>query len=165
MLQRSAKEIIPMSGRIEARLKELGIALPAQAAAAANYVPFVVTGNLVFVSGQLPFANGELRHKGIVGAGVSVDDAQAAARLCALNLIAQVKAAVEDLDMVARVVRLGGFVASAPSFTDQSKVVNGASDLMVEVFGETGRHARAAVGVAVLPLGAAVEVEGMFEVF
>jgi enamine deaminase RidA (YjgF/YER057c/UK114 family) len=154
-----------MSGRIEARLKELGIALPAQAAPAANYVPFVVTGNLVFVSGQLPFANGELRHKGIVGAGVSVEDAQAAARLCALNLIAQVKSAVEDLDMIARVVRLGGFVASAPSFTDQSKVVNGASDLMVEVFGEPGRHARAAVGVAVLPLGAAVEVEGVFEVF
>jgi enamine deaminase RidA (YjgF/YER057c/UK114 family) len=154
-----------MSGRIEARLKELGIALPAAAAAAANYVPFVATGNLVFVSGQLPFENGQLRHKGIVGAGVSVEDAQAAARLCALNLIAQVRTAVGDLDMVARVIKLGGFVASAPNFTDQSKVVNGASDLMVEVFGDLGRHARAAVGVAALPLGVSVEIDGVFETF
>jgi enamine deaminase RidA (YjgF/YER057c/UK114 family) len=154
-----------MSGRIEARLKELGIALPAAAAAAANSVPFVATGNLVFVSGQLPFENGQLRHKGIVGAGVSVEDAQAAARLCALNLIAQVRTAVGDLDMVARVIKLGGFVASAPNFTDQSKVVNGASDLMVEVFGDLGRHARAAVGVAALPLGVSVEIDGVFETF
>jgi enamine deaminase RidA (YjgF/YER057c/UK114 family) len=154
-----------MSGRIEARLKELGIALPTAAAPAANYVPFVVTGNLVFVSGQLPFENGQLRHKGIVGAGVSVEDAHAAARLCALNLIVQVKAAVGDLDKVARVVKLGGFVASAPTFIDQPKVVNGASDLMVEVFGEPGRHARAAVGVASLPLGVAVEIDGVFETF
>jgi enamine deaminase RidA (YjgF/YER057c/UK114 family) len=154
-----------MSGRIEARLKELGIALPAATAAAANYVPFVATGNLVFVSGQLPFENGQLRHKGIVGAGVSVEDAQAAARLCALNLIAQVRTAVGDLDMVARVIKLGGFVASAPNFTDQSKVVNGASDLMVEVFGDLGRHARAAVGVAALPLGVSVEIDGVFETF
>lgn len=154
-----------MSGRIEARLKELGIALPAAAAPAANYVPFVATGNLVFVSGQLPFENGQLRHKGIVGAGVSVEDAQAAARLCALNLIAQVRTAVGDLDMVARVIKLGGFVASAPNFTDQSKVVNGASDLMVEVFGDLGRHARAAVGVAALPLGVSVEIDGVFETF
>jgi len=154
-----------MSGRIEARLKELGIALPAAAAPAANYVPFVATGNLVFVSGQLPFENGQLRHKGIVGAGVSVEDAQAAARLCALNLIAQVRTAVGDLDMVARVVKLGGFVASAPNFTDQSKVINGASDLMVEVFGDLGRHARAAVGVAALPLGVSVEIDGVFETF
>lgn len=154
-----------MSGRIEARLKELGIALPAAAAPAANYAPFIVTGNLVFVSGQLPFENGQLRHKGIVGAGVSVEDAQAAARLCALNLIAQVKAAVGDLDMIARVVKLGGFVASAPTFVDQSKIVNGASDLMVEVFGEPGRHARAAVGVSALPLGVSVEIDGVFETF
>jgi enamine deaminase RidA (YjgF/YER057c/UK114 family) len=154
-----------MSGRVEARLKELGIALPAAAAPAANYAPFIVTGNLVFISGQLPFDNGQLRHKGIVGAGVSVEDAQAAACLCALNLIAQAKAAVGDLDMVARVVRLGGFVASAPTFTDQAKVVNGASDLMVEVFGEPGRHARAAVGVSALPLGVAVEIEAVFETF
>jgi enamine deaminase RidA (YjgF/YER057c/UK114 family) len=119
----------------------------------------------VFVSGQLPFENGQLRHKGIVGAGVSVEDAQAAARLCALNLIAQVRTAVGDLDMVARVIKLGGFVASAPNFTDQSKVVNGASDRMVEVFGDLGRHARAAVGVAALPLGVSVEIDGVFETF
>jgi enamine deaminase RidA (YjgF/YER057c/UK114 family) len=154
-----------MSGRIEARLKELGIALPTAAAPAANYVPFIVTGNLVFVSGQLPFENGQLRHKGIVCAGVSVEDAHAAARLCALNLIAQVKAAVGDLDKVARVVKLSAFVSSAPTFIDQPKVVNGASDLMVEVFGEPGRHARAAVGVASLPLGVAVEIDGVFETF
>ena len=154
-----------MSGRIEARLKELGIALPTAAAPAANYVPFVVTGNLVFVSGQLPFENGELKHKGVVGAGVSVEDGARAARLCALNLIAQVKAAVQDLDMVARVVKLTGFVACAPGFADQPKVVNGASDLMVEVFGDPGKRARAAVGVAALPLGVAVEVDGVFEVF
>lgn len=153
-----------MSGRIDARLKELGIALPKAAAPAANYVPFVVTGNLVFVSGQLPFENGELKHKGIVGSSVSVEDAVKAARLCALNLIAQVKAAVGDLDMVARVVKLNGFVASTASFTEQPKVVNGASDLMAEVFGDLGKHARAAVGVAALPLGVAVEVDGVFEI-
>jgi enamine deaminase RidA (YjgF/YER057c/UK114 family) len=152
-----------MSGRIDARLKELGIVLPKAAAPAANYVPFVVTGNLVFVSGQLPFENGELKHKGIVGASVSIEDAVKAARLCALNLIAQLQAAVGDLDHVARVVKLNGFVASAATFTEQPKVVNGASDLMVEVFGDLGKHARAAVGVASLPLGVAVEVDGVFE--
>jgi enamine deaminase RidA (YjgF/YER057c/UK114 family) len=152
-----------MSGRIDARLKELGIVLPKAAAPAANYVPFVVTGNLVFVSGQLPFENGELKHKGIVGAGVSVEDAVKAARLCALNLIAQLQAAVGDLDHVARVVKLTGFVASAAAFTEQPKVINGASDLMVELFGDLGKHARAAVGVASLPLGVAVEVDGVFE--
>jgi enamine deaminase RidA (YjgF/YER057c/UK114 family) len=154
-----------MSGRIDARLKELGIVLPKAAAPAANYVPFVRTGNLVFVSGQLPFENGELKHKGIVGSNVSVEDAVKAARLCALNLIAQLHAAVGDLDRVARVVKLTGFVASTPTFTEQPRVVNGASDLMVEVFGDLGKHARAAVGVAALPLGVAVEVDGMFEVF
>lgn len=154
-----------MSGRIEARLKELGISLPPVAAPAANYVPFIVTGNLVYVSGQLPFEGGQLRHKGIVGADVSVEDGHAAARLCALNLIAQVKAAIGDLDMLSRVVKLNVFVASAPDFTEQPKVANGASDLMVEVFGEPGRHARAAVGVAALPLGVAVEIDGVFESF
>ena len=154
-----------MSGRIDARLKELGIVLPKAAVPAANYVPFVRTGNLVFVSGQLPFENGELKHKGIVGSSVSVEDAVKAARLCALNLIAQVKAAVGDLDMVARVVKLNGFVASTATFAEQPKVVNGASDLMGELFGDLGKHARAAVGVAALPLGVAVEVDGVFEVF
>jgi enamine deaminase RidA (YjgF/YER057c/UK114 family) len=154
-----------MSGRIEARLKELGITLPKPAAPVASYLPTVASGNLVFVSGQLPFENGELRHKGIVGAGVTVADAAKAARLCALNLIAQLEAAVEDLDMIARVVKLTGYVASTPEFTDQSKVVNGASDLMVEIFGDPGRHTRVAVGMAALPMGASVEVDGIFEVF
>jgi len=154
-----------MSGRIEARLKELGISLPPAAAPAGSYLPYVVTGNLVYVSGQLPFENGQLRHKGTLGAEVSIADGAAAARLCALNLIAQVKAAVGDLDRVARVVKLNGFVASAPAFTDQPKVMNGASDLMVELFGDPGRHARAAVGVAALPLGVPVEVDGVFEIF
>lgn len=154
-----------MSGRIEARLKELGIALPPVAAPAANYVPFVVSGNLVYVSGQLPFEAGQLRHKGIVGAGVSAEEGLAAARLCGLNLIAQLKAAIGDLDMLSRVVKLNVFVASAPDFTEQPKVANGASDLMVEVFGEPGRHARAAVGVAALPLGVSVEIDGVFETF
>ncbi|HTI87072.1 MAG TPA: RidA family protein [Alphaproteobacteria bacterium] len=154
-----------MSGRIEARLKELGIALPPAAAPAGSYVPYVATGNLIYVSGQLPFEDGQIRHKGILGSDVSVADGAAAARLCALNLIAQVKSAVGDLDRVARVVKLNGFVASAANFTEQPKVMNGASDLMVEVFGDPGRHARAAVGVAALPLGVAVEVDGVFEIF
>ncbi|MEE9140660.1 MAG: RidA family protein [Alphaproteobacteria bacterium] len=154
-----------MAGKVESRLKELGIALPEAAGAVANYVPFVVSGGLVFVSGQLPIAGGKVVYTGRLGAELSLADGQQAARLCGLNLIAQVKAALGgDLDRVRRVVRLGGFVNCTPDFTDHPKVVNGASDLMVEVFGEAGRHARAAVGVAALPLGAAVEVDGMFEV-
>ena len=154
-----------MSGRIEARLEELGITLPQPAAPAANYVPFVVCGNLVFVSGQITVWNGELRHIGTVGADLSVEVGAAAARLCGLNLIAQVKAACDgDLDRVRRCVKLGGFVNCTAEFRDQPKVVNGASDLMVEVFGEAGRHARFAVGAPSLPLGVAVEVDGVFEI-
>ncbi len=152
-----------MSGKIEARLKELGIELPQAAAPAANYVPFVISGKLLFVSGQLPMAAGKLAVTGVLGAGVTLAEGQRAARLCAVNIIAQARAALDDLDRVTRIVRLGGFVASAPDFTDQPKVVNGASDLMVEVFGDAGRHARAAVGVNVLPLGAAVEVDAIIE--
>lgn len=153
-----------MAGTVDARLKELGIALPEAAAPAANYVPFVTVGTLVFVSGQLPVEGGEIRFAGRLGDGLSLEDGQKAARLCGLNLIAQAKAACGDLDRVKRVVRLGGFVASAPDFADHPKVVNGASDLMVEVFGEAGRHSRAAVGVAALPLGAAVEIDAVFEI-
>lgn len=154
-----------MTARIEARLRELGIDLPAAAPAVANYVPFVVSGNLVFVSGQLPMENGRPAVLGRLGAGVTVEEGARAARLCALNLLAQVKAACGgDLDRVKRVVRLTGFVASAPDFTDQPKVVNGASDTMVEVLGEAGRHARVAVGATSLPLNAAVEIDGIFEV-
>jgi enamine deaminase RidA (YjgF/YER057c/UK114 family) len=154
-----------MAGKVESRLKELGIALPEAAGAVANYVPFVVSGGLVFVSGQLPIAGGKVVYTGRLGAELSLADGQQAARLCGLNLIAQVKAALGgDLDRIRRVVRLGGFVNCTPDFTDHPKVVNGASDLMVEVFGDAGRHARAAVGVSALPLGVAVEVDGMFEV-
>jgi enamine deaminase RidA (YjgF/YER057c/UK114 family) len=127
-------------------------------------VPYVVTGTLVFVSGQLPMEEGRIKYKGRLGDDLSLEDGQQAARLCGLNLIAQVRAACGDLDHVRRVVRLGGFVASSPAFTDHPKVVNGASDLMVEVFAEAGRHSRAAVGVAALPLDAAVEIDGIFEI-
>ena len=153
-----------MTGLVEARLAEKNIRLPEAAAPAANYVPWVVTGNLVFVSGQITMEDGEIRYRGKVGEGYSVEEARQAARLCALNLIAQLRAACGgDLDRVRRVVKLGGFVNSAPGFTEQHLVINGASDLMVEVFGDAGRHARAAVGVPALPFGVAVEVDGVFE--
>lgn len=154
-----------MAGMIESKLTELGLTLPALAAPIANYVGFVRTGDLLFVSGQLCLgADGKLVAKGKLGAEVSIEDGQKAARACAVNLLAQIKAAVGDLDRVVRVVRLGGFISSVPSFLDGPKVMNGASDLMVEVFGEKGRHARSTVGVAALPANAAVEVEGQFEV-
>lgn len=154
-----------MSGTIEKRLAELGITLPPAPSPSANYVPYVRAGTLLTVSGQICYgADGKLAAKGRLGDGVSMEDGQKAARACALNVLAQVKAAVGDLDNVKRVVRLGGFINSAPGFTDGPKVMNGASDLMVEVFGDKGRHARSTVGVAALPADAAVEVEGLFEV-
>ena len=154
-----------MAGMVESKLTELGLTLPALAAPIANYVGFVRTGDLLFVSGQLCLgADGKLVAKGKLGAEVSIEDGQKAARACAINLLAQIKAAVGDLDRVVRVVRLGGFISSVPSFLDGPKVMNGASDLMVTVFGDKGRHARTTIGVAVLPLDAAVEVEGLFEV-
>jgi enamine deaminase RidA (YjgF/YER057c/UK114 family) len=154
-----------MAGMIESKLTELGLTLPALAAPIANYVGFVRTGDLLFVSGQLCLGgDGKLVAKGKLGAEVSIEDGQKAARACAVNLLAQIKAAVGDLDRVVRVVRLGGFISSVPSFLDGPKVMNGASDLMVTVFGDKGRHARTTIGVAVLPLDAAVEVEGLFEV-
>ncbi len=154
-----------MPANIDARLAELGIELPKAAAPAGAYVPYVKSGNLVFVAGQITLWNGELQYTGRLGDDVSVDDGYAAARLCGLNLIAQVREACDgDLDRVARVVRLGGFVNCTAEFTDQPKVINGASDLMAEVFGDAGRHARAAVGAPSLPLGVAVEVDGIFEI-
>jgi enamine deaminase RidA (YjgF/YER057c/UK114 family) len=154
-----------MSGAAEKKLEELGIVLPTPAAPVANYVGFVRTGRLLVLSGQLCLDNdGKLVAKGKLGAGVSVEDGQKAARACAINLLAQIKAALGDLDKVTRVVRLGGFISSHPDFLDGPKVMNGASDLVVSVFGDKGRHARTTVGVAVLPLDAAVEVEGLFEV-
>ncbi|HEY6028872.1 MAG TPA: RidA family protein [Pseudolabrys sp.] len=154
-----------MAGSVEQKLAALGIVLPTPATPVANYVAFVRSGNLITVSGQLCFgAEGKLVAKGQLGGGVSMEDGTKAARACAVNLLAQVKAAIGDLDKVVRVVRLGGFINSAAGFTDGPKVMNGASDLMVEVFGDKGRHARSTVGVSALPADAAVEVEGLFEV-
>ena len=154
-----------MSGKIDAQIKSLGLNLPAASTPVANYVPYVRAGNLVFVSGQLPLQDGAVKYVGLVGAEVSPEEAYQAAKLCGLNLIAQAKAACAgDLDRVTRVVKLTGFVAAGPQFTDQPKVVNGASDLMVQVFGDAGRHCRAAVGAPSLPRGACVEVEAIFEV-
>jgi enamine deaminase RidA (YjgF/YER057c/UK114 family) len=151
--------------KVEAKLTELGIVLPTPAAPIANYVGFVRTGSLLVVSGQICLgADGKLVAKGKLGDTVSVEDGQKAARACAINLLAQVKVALGDLDKLVRVVRLGGFINSTPTFLDGPKVMNGASDLMVEALGDKGRHARTTVGVASLPVDAAVEVEGMFEV-
>ena len=154
-----------MAGSVEQKLASLGITLPTPAAPIANYVASVKSGNLLTVSGQLCFgADGKLVAKGQLGGAVSMEDGVKAARACAVNLLAQVKAAVGDLDKVTRVVRLGGFINSAPGYGDGPKVMNGASDLMVEVFGDKGRHARSTVGVSALPAEAAVEVEGTFEI-
>jgi enamine deaminase RidA (YjgF/YER057c/UK114 family) len=152
-----------MAGRIETRLAELGITLPVPAAPIANYVPFNVSGKLVIVSGQIPLREGKIAYTGKVGATVSMEDGVAAARLCFVNLLAQLNAAAGDLDRVARVLRLGGFIAAGPDFTQHAVVMNGASDLAVAVLGDAGRHARTTIGVPSLPGDAAVEVEGMFE--
>jgi enamine deaminase RidA (YjgF/YER057c/UK114 family) len=152
-----------MAGNVEARLREMGITLPVPAAPIANYIPFSITGNLLVVSGQIPLVEGRIAFTGKVGESVSVEDAVAAARVCFINLVAQVKAAAGELDRVARVVRLGGFIAAPASFTQHAVVMNGASDLAVALFGEAGRHARTTIGVPSLPGDAAVEVEGMFE--
>ncbi len=154
-----------MAGEVDARLAELGIEVPEAAAAVANYVGYVRSGNLVFVSGQVPLVDGAFKFQGKVGAEFSVEEGQEAARICAVNIIAQLKAACGgDLDRVRRIVKLGGFVNSTPEFTDQPKVINGASDLMVAVFGDAGRHSRAAVSAGALPLGVAVEVDAVAEI-
>ncbi len=153
-----------MPGKIAARLAELKIELPKAAAPVANYVPVVVTGAQAFLSGQVTFWNGELKFVGQLGKEFQVEDGAKAARLCGLNILAQLQAALGDLDRVKRCVKLNVFVNSTPSFTDQPKVANGVSDLMAEVFGDAGKHARSAVGVAQLPLGVAVEVDAVFEI-
>jgi enamine deaminase RidA (YjgF/YER057c/UK114 family) len=154
-----------MAGSVEKKLAELGIALPTPASPLANYVPFVRSGAHLFVSGQVCLdASGKLIAKGKLGGGVSLEQGQQAARACAANVLAQVKAAIGDLDKVTRVIRLGGFINSDPSFLDGPKVMNGASDLMVAAFGDKGRHSRTTVGVAALPGDAAIEVDGIFEV-
>jgi enamine deaminase RidA (YjgF/YER057c/UK114 family) len=151
--------------RIADRLTALGIVLPEPAVPVANYVPFTIHNGLVTISGQLPLLAGKIVAIGKLGAEVDVETGRHAARLCFINLLAQLRAACEgDLDRVTAVLRLGGFIASAPDFTQQAAVMNGASDLAVEVFGDVGRHARSTIGVAALPLGAAVEVEGLFAI-
>ncbi len=153
-----------MSSAIEARLNELGVTLPEAAAPAANYVPFLQTGNQLFVSGQLPMAGGKLQISGKLGDGLGIDEGKAAAKLCAINLLAQAKAATGNLDKVARLVKIVGFVNSTAEFVDQPQVINGASDFLVEAMGEKGRHARSAVSAVSLPFGAAVEIEAIFEI-
>jgi enamine deaminase RidA (YjgF/YER057c/UK114 family) len=154
-----------MTGRISQKLQELGITLPTPAMPQGAYVPWVRTGSLLFISGQITMGANGLEYLGRVGENVSLDEGKRAARLCGLNIVAQVAAALGgDLDRVKRVVKLTGFVNAVPGFAQHPEVVNGASDLMAEIFGEAGRHARAAVGVSSLPRNVAVEVEAVFEV-
>jgi enamine deaminase RidA (YjgF/YER057c/UK114 family) len=148
---------------IDAKLAALGIDLPTPPASVANYIPYKVAGTMVVISGQLPFDQGHVAYKGKVGLDLSLEEGQAAARLCAINILTQLKAACGgQWDRVKGCLRVGGFVNCQPDYTDQPKVINGASDFMVEIFGDAGRHARAAIGVNALPLGAAVEVEATF---
>lgn len=154
-----------MTGEIESRIAKLGFALPRATKPVANYVPYVITGNLVVISGQITVGAGGIEYVGKLGADFDVETGRKAAQLCALNVLAQLKAACEgDLDRVARCVRIGGFVNATPDFKDHPAVVNGASDLIAEVFGARGQHARSAFGVSSLPFGVAVEVEAMFEI-
>ncbi len=154
-----------MPGRIDKRLKELGITLPPPMRALATYTPWTRTGALVFIAGQGPFQDGELHYNGRLGETLSVDEGKACARLVGLNILAQLKAACGgDLDRVVRCVKLGGFVNAAPDFTEHPAVINGASDLMVAVFGEAGRHARFAVGMPQLPLNISVEIDAVFAI-
>jgi len=146
------------------RLKSLGLTLPGVTAPVANYIPAARSGNLIYVSGQIPFESGQLRYTGKIGKDLTLEQGQAAAKLCGLNAVAIAADAAGGIDRIARIVRLAVFVAGAPGFTDQPKVANGASDLMVALFGDAGKHARAAVGAADLPLNAAVEVELIAEV-
>jgi enamine deaminase RidA (YjgF/YER057c/UK114 family) len=153
-----------MAGKIDARLTELGITLPSPPAPVASYVPYVISGKLVFTSGQITVAPEGIKYVGIVGKDISLEDGKAAARLCAINVIAQVKAACGgDLDKVARCVKVIVFVNATPGFTQHPEVANGASDLFGEVFGDAGKHARAAVGAGSLPRNVACEVEAIFE--
>ena len=154
-----------MTSKVEQRLQEIGIMIPDAPSPAANYLPFTRTGNLIFVSGQVPFVDGKLEVTGTVGKNATVEDAQGQAKICAINLLAQLRVACDgDLDRVVRVVKLGAFVASADDFFNQPIVVNAASDLMVTAFGDAGRHARFAVGTNALPLNCLVEIDGVFEI-
>lgn len=153
-----------MSAEIDTRLKELGLELPEPSGAAGNYVPYVLTGNLLFISGQVPLGKDGLKFQGKLGSDFTLEDGQEAAKLCALGILAQAKAACDgDLSRIKRCVKLGGFVNSTPDFDKQPAVINGASDLMVAVLGEAGRHARTAVSAANLPFNVAVEIDAIFE--
>ena len=151
-------------GKVESRINELKIALPAAPKPVAAYIPAKQTGKLVFTAGQLPMVNGELISKGLLGQDVEIDEANKAARICTLNALAAIKGVIGDLDRIKQIVRVVGYVASVPTFTQQPAVVNGASELLLEIFGENGKHARSAVGMAVLPLNASVEIELTVEV-
>jgi enamine deaminase RidA (YjgF/YER057c/UK114 family) len=151
-------------GKVESRINELKILLPGAPKPVAAYIPAKQTGNLVFTAGQLPMVNGELISKGLLGQDVEIDEANKAARICTLNALAAIKGVIGDLDRIKQIVRVVGYVASVPSFTQQPAVVNGASELLLEIFGENGKHARSAVGMAVLPLNASVEIELTVEV-
>ena len=153
-----------MASEIEARLKSLGIELPPVPAPAANYIPTVITGKLVFVSGQVPMTPDGVKFVGKIGREFSIEDGQKAARICAINILVNLKGALGDLEKVRRIVKVTGFVNAVADFNEPQKVVNGASDLLTEVLGERGRHSRSAIGVATLPLGVAVEVEAIAEI-
>ncbi len=153
-----------MASEIEARLKSLGIELPPVPAPAANYIPTVITGKLVFVSGQVPMTPDGVKFVGKIGREFSIEDGQKAARICAINILANLKGALGDLEKVRRIVKVTGFVNAVADFNEPQKVVNGASDLLTEVLGERGKHSRSAIGVATLPLGVAVEVEAIAEI-
>jgi enamine deaminase RidA (YjgF/YER057c/UK114 family) len=149
---------------IESRIKEIGFSLPEAPKPVAAYIPAKQTGNLVFTAGQLPMVSGELISKGLLGQDVEIDEANKAARICTLNALAAIKGVIGDLDRIKQIVRVVGYVASVPTFTQQPAVVNGASELLLEIFGENGKHARSAVGMAVLPLNASVEIELTVEI-
>ena len=151
-------------GKVESSLNELKLSLPAAPKPVAAYIPAKQTGNLVFTAGQLPMVNGELISKGLLGQDVEIDEANKAARICTLNALAAIKGVIGDLDRIKQIVRVVGYVASVPTFTQQPAVVNGASELLLEIFGENGKHARSAVGMAVLPLNASVEIELTVEI-
>ena len=151
-------------GKVESRINELKNVLPEAPKPVAAYIPAKQTGKLIFTAGQLPMVNGELISKGLLGQDVEIDDAKKAARICTLNALAAIKGVIGDLDRIKQIVRVVGYVASVPTFTQQPAVVNGASELLLEIFGENGKHARSAVGMAVLPLNASVEIELTVEV-
>ncbi len=153
-----------MADTIAERLSERGIALPDAAPPAANYLPYVISGSSLYISGQLPLQDGKLAVRGHLGRNVDVAEGQRAAELCAINILAQAKAALGDLERIGRLVKINGFVSSAPDFVSQHLVINGASNLLADILGERGKHARAAVGMAALPLDAAVEIDAIIEI-